>query len=388
MGRKTKQVAGVFEKNPGSGIWYIRYRAAGTLVRKRIGSKVAAVDAINKVKYIRSSGEGVLAKSAKKPSFTQEELSRKNIVGVTVSQLCADYLMWMQDEANPRRPSDRINPRQRLQVVQDAFGERPAESLLPYEIEDWLRSLGRKPGTLNRYKSTFSSVYTYAKSRRKVTVNPVRDVQHFRVVNSLPRWLELAEEEKLRSVLGDWIETCPDHHQLRKLFLRCHPLELTVALGTGMRKGNQYDLRWDQLSFELRQIYLPTTKTGKPLTLPMIDDVYDALLELREIQAEIDAIRKSNPTEAIRMASNGRVFNISENREWWNAALKEAKISNFRWHDLRHTFASRLAQAGANMKVIQEACGHASISMTARYAHLNQAVLKDAMSVLNRRKAA
>jgi site-specific recombinase XerD len=86
------------------------------------------------------------------------------------------------------------------------------------------------------------------------------------------------------------------------------------------------------------------------------------------------------------MVADGRVFNISENREWWTAAMEEAKIEKFRWHDLRHTFASRLVEAGANMKVVQEACGHASITMTARYAHVSNKTLHDAMALLNRPK--
>jgi len=63
--------------------------------------------------------------------------------------------------------------------------------------------------------------------------------------------------------------------------------------------------------------------------------------------------------------------------------LKEAKIKNFKWHDLRHTFCSRLTQSGAGLKVIQEAAGHKSISMSARYAHLDQTTLRNAMAVLN-----
>jgi site-specific recombinase XerD len=74
---------------------------------------------------------------------------------------------------------------------------------------------------------------------------------------------------------------------------------------------------------------------------------------------------------------------LSENREWWKAGHTEARIDNFRWHDLRHTFASRLVEAGVNMKVVQEACGHATIAMTARYAHVSNKALHDAMEVLN-----
>jgi integrase len=119
----------------------------------------------------------------------------------------------------------------------------------------------------------------------------------------------------------------------------------------------------------------------------MIDDVYSALIELRKIQEAIQQLKSKDRTtqelKCVRMVADGRVFNISENRSWWERALNEAKIKDFKWHDLRHTFCSRLAQAGMGLKVIQEAAGHKTIAMSARYAHLDKTTLRNAMSVLN-----
>jgi integrase len=392
MARKKTDISGVFEKIAGSGIWYIRYRAAGKSVRKRVGTRPAAIELLNKVRLIGLTGQGVVAKSAKERTLTHDEIDGSKHTGITVGQLCTEYLSHIQDEANPRRPLDQVNPPQRLRAIREAFGDRSALSVMPYEVEDWLKGLKRKPGTLNRYRSTFSSVYRYAKERAKATVNPVRDTPQFRVYLPNPRWLQSDEERKLRAVLDGWVTACPEHHRVRRLFLRCHAIELTVALGTGMRKGNQYAMRWhEHVDLHNRAFHLPPTmtKTGKAQTIPMIDDVYEALQELRSIQreiAEIQADGKSSEKPPQRMVADGRVFNISENREWWAAALEEAKIEKFRWHDLRHTFASRLVEAGANMKVVQEACGHASITMTARYAHVSNKTLQDAMALLNRPK--
>lgn len=150
-----------------------------------------------------------------------------------------------------------------------------------------------------------------------------------------PRFLSPAEEKGLRAGLDGWIRDYPESLSLKRLFLRCHPHELIVALGTGMRRSNQYAIKWsDHVDFPGRNIYLPPsmTKTGKAQNIPMIDDVHEALVELKSIQRELATLRPkcASNGKPERMRSNGRVFNITENREWWKMALTEAKSADFR----------------------------------------------------------
>ena len=109
----------------------------------------------------------------------------------------------------------------------------------------------------------------------------------------------------------------------------------------------------------------------------MIDDVMASFELLRELNLGRRAGR-NDP------APVGTVFAIGDNKKSWAQALRDAKIENFRWHDLRHTFCSRLAQKGVSLKVIQEAAVHKTISMSARYAHMDQTSLRSALAVLNR----
>lgn len=76
-------------------------------------------------------------------------------------------------------------------------------------------------------------------------------------------------------------------------------------------------------------------------------------------------------------ANSGAVRDL---RQWFREACDAAKVANFRWHDLRHTFASRLVMAGADIRAVQELLGHASIVMTMKYSHLSSEHRKRAVS--------
>jgi integrase len=107
--------------------------------------------------------------------------------------------------------------------------------------------------------------------------------------------------------------------------------ELDIALGTGMRKGEQYGLTWGDLDFKHRVITLRDTKNGSTRTVPMIDDVVNAFRKLRTMALE----RKDRAIDQPNNVPEDVVFAIGDNKKWWEAALREAKIKNFRWHDLR-----------------------------------------------------
>ncbi len=175
-------------------------------------------------------------------------------------------------------------------------------------------------------------MYRYAKRCGKVDFNPVRDAMQFTVKQIIPRWLRNDEELTLRSILQRWIDECPTQYKQRRLVLRCHPHELTLALGTGMRAGDLYGLRWENVDFEARRINLARTKNGNPHTIPMIDDVFNALKallsilnELRQVQHE--AILKKGEDHQLRMPIDGKVILWATPRKWWLAPLAEAAQS-------------------------------------------------------------
>lgn len=393
-GRKANDVSGVFWREDRQA-WAARYKVNGKLVRKVFGStprdRKEAIEWLEDARRVRrEDGASALPTKAIGKIRTRLEksgLREENAQSVTIDDLCDQYLTHIQNPNNPERPKDQINPPQRIAAIQAAFGDRAAASLKPHEIKDWLISLGLAAATLNRYKSTLSAVYTYAKERELLELNPCGDVPHFTVILGNPRWMSDTEEDKIRVIIRHWIDQTPPDHKITKLLLREHLNEITVGSQTGMRKGNQYSLEWPDINFELRLITLPDTKAGTPHTVPMTDDVYAALLDQQEIQKELRKLRGEN-YESSRLHLDGRVFVIRENREWFEKAKKEAKIKDLGWHQLsRHTAGSRLAASGANQKVIQEVLGHATITMSARYTHLSKGHVAEAMRALNRTSA-
>jgi integrase len=193
---------------------------------------------------------------------------------------------------------------------------------------------------------------------RKATTNPARSVTHRREDNNRVRFLTEEEEKKLRKA----IET--------KWPL--HIAEFDLAINTGLRKGSQYDLTWDMVDWKSRMLNISRTKNDEALHVPLNDAALAALKTVFE-----------------RGSGRGRVFRSSKTgeplenaRHWFDDALVDAELKNFHWHDLRHTFASRLRMKGAPLEDIADLLGHKSLTMTRRYAHLGPNRLHEVVSLL------
>jgi integrase len=378
MARRAKQVEGVYENVPKSGIWYARLRVNGKLVRKSIGTRAEAIAYIEKARTIKRTGGGVLPTTAKQPARTFSELAKTGSE-VTVGELCDDLLRHIR--RNPQDYKDQRNPPYRIGLVRTKFGNRSATTVQPFEIADWLDDMvDLAPATRNRLKVTVSAIYKRGKERGRVNVNPARDVKQKRVNNGVVRDLKRDEEDRIRAVLQKAVDSCPPENKRRRERLLHRIYELDVSLGSGMRKGEQYGIVWPDVNFDDRKITARDTKNGETRIIPMIDDVFHALKAIKAMGLK----RKNRSRDCPNPSSKDSVFAVGDNKRWWKATLKAAKVTNYRWHDNRHTFCSRLAQSGASLKVIQEAAGHKTIQMAARYAHLHQTHLAEAMSVLNR----
>jgi integrase len=120
-----------------------------------------------------------------------------------------------------------------------------------------------------------------------------------------------------------------------------------------------YGLTWENVNVPRRVLTVPRSKNGEVRHVPLNATASAALVALRE--------RGDGTGPVIR---NLKGLPLSDPRHWFEPALRMAKVWDFSWHCLRHTFASRLVMAGVDLRTVQELLGHKSIAMTVRYSHL------------------
>ena len=335
---------GIFEKHPGSGVHWIRYAdGTGRIRREKAGTKSAAVTLYRKRKTEILEGRK-LPKNLRLANISFEEIAR-------------DALEYSR--TTKVREAYRID-RWRMATLLRWFRNHNASDLNPQEIERRLNELsaeGLKPATLNRYRTLLSLTFSLGVRNGKLTSNPVRLVKRRKENNERVRFLEDEEEIGLRKKIR---ESHPSHEA-----------EFDLALHTGMRRGEQFGLRWQDVDLKRGIITIPRSKHGEVRHIQINSVARAALQTLLQLGDGLGYVcpRFQGPESR-------------EAREWFNQVLRQAKIQNFRWHDLRHTFASRLVMAAVPLRAVQVLLGHKRIETTLRYSHLGEAHLREAVERL------
>lgn len=327
---------GIYERVGGSGVWWIRYAdALGNIHREKIGPKPLAVAAYQKRKTEVKEGK----------LFPNIRYNRLNFGDLCDEFKRAKPLHWSIGRKGTSR-GDLFNR------VRSWYADRPAALITPQAIEEKLNSLieeKRTAATANRYRSILSSIFSWAVKNDKLPSNPVRSVPIRREDNHRIRFLDEKEEKALRAAI-----------QVTAPF--AEP-DFTLALHTGLRLGEQRSLTWADVDLKRNFMFLGRTKSGRPRSIPLNGEARRALESLRSSKRE--RVSPGHP------------------RWWFEKVVAGAKIDKLRWHDLRHTFASRLVMAGVDIRTVQELLGHRSIAMTMRYAHLAPRHLQAAVDAIS-----
>lgn len=215
--------------------------------------------------------------------------------------------------------------------------------------------------TINRDLSRLRAVYSFARKH-------IEGFEHdpFRLVDMLPedpmpkvRYLTGEERQRLESALAD-----------TPLYLRTM---VTVSLNTGVRRAELFGLTWDNVELGQRQITVEarTSKHFKTRHVPLNDAAHMALRQWKP----------KNATGLVFPGRNGDRLNNA--KKSFSSLLRRADIENFRWHDMRHDFASQLAMRGIDLNTVRELLGHGDLRMTIRYAHLAPEHKAKAVAILS-----
>lgn len=242
------------------------------------------------------------------------------------------------------------------------FGGLIVADITPKAINQYKikrREDGVKPATINRELAAMKKAFNLAlKEWEWVRENPVMKVSMEVENNKRERWLKDDEEKRL-------LEACPGWLQ-----------ELVVfALNTGMRLSEILELKWSEVDFSRMTVTVMRSKNGQKRTIPLNETAFE-MLRAKSVIRPI-TIEPVFPSQAWTMLSR---YNVS--RAFRNVVGK-AKIVDFHFHDLRHTFATRLVQAGKDLYKVQILLGHKTAAMTQRYAHHYPESLRDAVAALD-----
>ncbi|MGE0289083.1 MAG: tyrosine-type recombinase/integrase [Bradyrhizobium sp.] len=338
MTRGGGQDRGIFERRAGSGIWWVRYHDEhGAEHRERVGPKQLA-----KTIYTRRRA-AVIEKR-----FNVDIIRRQ---AVTLDKAVDDYLARRAGAASIR------NLRRIGRMWKKRLGARALHDIRPRDVELFraARLAEVSEQTVYHDLSFLRAIFTQAVKDGRAVQQPVKDLRQPRAHRV--RYLTAKEEARLY-----------DH-----LAPRWHPL-LTIALHTGMRQAEQFGLTWGQVDLAARVVKLPKSKSGQPRTIELNDTALDVF------RAMPTRLR----TDWVFVGRTGRRVNARNfYRRAFLPALLAAKIEEFVWHDLRHTFASRLVASGADLRTVADLLGHTSLQMVMRYAHLQPGARSAAVRLLD-----
>jgi len=257
------------------------------------------------------------------------------------------------------------------------FGNIRIVELAPSRISSYkahLKAKGLKAATINIHRGFLNHAFKKAvREWEWVKDNPVEKIARERVRNARDRWLTEEEQERLLKAcviyaIGKENVQIP-HYWLQEIVL--------FDLNTGMRMDEILSLEWPHVDLFRKTVTIMKSKNGDKRTIPLNKTAFELLKE----KAKVRHIK----TKYVFASEAGTKIDHRNLRRAFYNALEKAKITDFRFHDLRHTFATRLAQAGVDIYKLSKILGHRSITMTMRYSHHYPESLRDGVEVLDKK---
>jgi len=320
------------------GNWFVDYRCNGIRYREVVGTnKQLALAVLNK--RLLEIAEGRF-------------LDKKILTNTLFADFSSEYISIYSKQNKKSWKADIT----RLTSLVPFFAGKCLHEITPRLVEEYKakRSKEVKTSTINRELACLKHIFTVAIEWGRVEANPVKRVKLYRENNARVRYLEREEAERL-------VNACSGY--LRNIVI--------VALNTGIRKSSILNLKWQDIDIKRRVIYLHDSKNGEKQEIPMNDTAKAVFIQ-----------QPKNPASPYVFAKeDGTPF--GDIKKGFLSVLAKLGVKDFKFHDLRHTFASQLVMGGIDLNTVRELMGHKSIRMTLRYSHLSPAHKQRAVDVLS-----
>lgn len=311
------------------------------------------------VKNAQTRSEAVLALQRKVAESFDNDYSPNRTKKLNFTEISELYL---ENYSKPNKKSWKCDYYNLEAHLKPFFGKLELNNITPLLIEKYRAErlkTGVEKSTTNRELALLKKMFNLAIDWGYLKENPVRKVKIYSEKDNIKeRVLSEEEEKKL-------LKESTDHLK---------PIIIT-ALNTGMRRGEVLNLKWDQVNLKERFILVLNTKSSKRRIVPINDLLYEVLHDLKK-STDSDYVFP-NPETGKPLKTVRRGF---EN------ACRRAGIKNMRFHDLRHTFGSRLIREGVDIVTVQNLLGHHSITITQRYTHTNSDQTRNAVACLSKKK--
>jgi integrase len=324
-------------KRSNSNIWWVRFQHNGNRVQRSSGTT-------------RKSQALTFLARVMEEERQRQELGFKK---VRFDVLCSEY---QQQHLPLLKPGTRYNYLQHITALKAYFTDRYIDEVRKSHIAEFVAQKkrdGLKPPTIRRYLATLSSLSSFAERSGWLVQNPVAQFDKRSLPESPPRTRFLSREEYRRLIAA------AEPH--------LKPI-VEMAVETGLRQNELLGLRWEQVDLERREIRLVVTKSKQPRVVPLSDRAVAIFVATAPIGP--------SPYVFTNPRTGQRYRNL---RQSFQKACSRAGISDFRWHDLRHTFASWHIQSGTDLYRVSRILGHSTLQMTTRYAHLATKDLHEAV---------
>ena len=293
------------------------------------------------------------------------------------------FKAFVTDHYEPWATAQRKTGAEQTARLRSVFGDTLDALMLglitPFHVERWRSArlkAGISPSTVNRDLTVLRAALRLAKQWNLLSVHPLADLKLSKLDRAATvRYLTPAEEKRLRAALVARDDTRRANRDRANEWRRergyaewpvygaytdhLSPVVL-LALNTGMRRGELLAVRWRDvdLTRAVLTVHGTQSKTGQTRHIPLNSEAATVLATWKA----------GSTTELVFTGHDGEP--MEDIKTAWGRLVRAAKLENFRFHDCRHHFASRLVQAGVDLNTVRELLGHSDLKMTLRYAHL------------------